>query len=114
MEDVLEEIGGTKYLIVISHLAQGESPAMSKRRLYNAKYFFLTAPNSRPPDSILTAEGEKVSGKAYIDFFVGGDLSLRVFLNKDADFIVTACIADPPNSRCQSPKERIFYPCRLE
>ncbi|MFM9903656.1 MAG: hypothetical protein ACKVQJ_03685 [Pyrinomonadaceae bacterium] len=112
LEELGKIIGSTKFLIIVSHLSTAERTSLASRRLFNAKGFFTTPPFSRSPDSILIAEGEKVTGLGYVDFFVDNDLQLRIFLNKNAELVVTACVVDPPGSRCTSLREKKFFPCK--
>lgn len=112
LEGLAREIKSNEFLIIISHLGVGERKEMGFRRLYNAKYFFIHSPNNRPVSSILTAEGESVNGKGYIDFYVKGELELRIYIKKNAELIVTSCISDPPDKRCSPAREKQFYPCR--
>jgi len=111
LERIAAKIESNKYLIIVSHPERTERKSISSRRLYNAREFFKSSPYDRPTDSILIAEGEPITGYGYVDFFVEGKLELRIHVNKNAELVVTACVIDPPNSRCSNSHELLFYPC---
>jgi hypothetical protein len=67
----------------------------------------------RSPESILIAEGEKVKGKGYLDFYIAGKLELRVFLRKNADFHLLECVLDRPmENPCSNDLSKLLYPCK--
>jgi hypothetical protein len=118
MQDLSDVVGSKNLLIVVSHLGKGEKAALGVRRLYNAKTYFTkidVSPETRSADSVITAQGDAVDGDGFLDFYVKGQLELRVYINKNADFIVTSCIVDPPGSNlCTSSYERLYYPCKAK
>jgi hypothetical protein len=116
--DLADKIGANDILIIVSHLGKAEKAAFGPRRLYNAKTYLTTTdtlPRVRPADSVITVQGDAVDGNGFLDFYVKGQLELRVYINKNADFSVTSCIVDPPGSNlCTSSYERPYYPCKAK
>jgi hypothetical protein len=115
MSKLADKLKLTDFLIVVSHLGKSEKSSYAHRRLYNAKTYFAgeyARPFKHSADSIVATEGERVEGNGYMDFYIKGRLELRIYLNKNADFVVTACIVDPPDSRCTDSRERLFFPCK--
>ncbi len=100
-------------VIVISHLGKNEKNVMATRRLYNAKTFLeLIAVKARSPERIITANGENSSGDGYLDFFVKGNLELRIYFPKNKDLFVQPCFEDPEQKPCTGENGKLFYPCR--
>lgn len=117
MKNLGDKLKAVDFLIIVSHLGKSEKSSYTQRRLFNAKTYFAgeySQTPKHPAHAIVTAEGERVEGNGYLDFYVRGRLELRVFLHKNADFVVTACIVDPPNSRCTDVRERMFFPCKAK
>lgn len=103
-------------IIIISHLGKNEKSIFGKRRLHNAETFFTKGVNSsftRPLESLLIAEGEKVSSKGYLDFYVRGELELRIFFGKNKDLSVSPCAFNFPDEKpCSTDYEKLLYPCK--
>ncbi len=115
--DVLSQYSKkSKLIIIISHLGEIENSAFGKRRLHNAKTFFTKGVNSsftRSLESLLTAEGEKVSDKGYLDFYVEGELELRIVFGKNKDLSVSPCAFNFPDEKpCETDYEKLLYPCK--
>ncbi|HEX8368003.1 MAG TPA: hypothetical protein VF604_05635 [Pyrinomonadaceae bacterium] len=106
---------GNEFVLIISHTGQNEKKYFGERRLYNAKIFLTKGFVSinRTPESIIIAQGERVSQKGYLDFFVDGILELRIFFDKNQDFFLGTCVLDYPYEKpCSSAYDKLFYPCK--
>ena len=104
-------------IIVISRPGQHERRDISSRRLHNALNFLVKEfrPGfKREPGSIVTAEGERVEGRGYLDFYVQGNLELQIFFEKDRDLLVPPCVFSPEEKPCSTVYEAQFYPCKKE
>lgn len=103
-------------IIIVSRLGSNERKNIGLRRLHNAETFFnqgLRAESTRPLESILLAEGRRVQGKGYLDFFVKGKLELRIFFETNHDLRVPPCVLlFPEEKACSSDFEKLFYPCK--
>jgi len=103
-------------IIIVSHTGTNEKESFGKRRLHNAKAFLNKAflkEYSRSLESILVAEGEKVKGKGYLDFYIAGKLELRIYLRKNTDFYLVECVLDHPYEKpCSSDLSKSLYPCK--
>ena len=96
LTQLVDKIGANDILIIVSRLGKIEKSSRS-RRLYNAKMYLTTVepqPLSRmlPAESVISTQGDAAEGNGFLDFYVKGQLELRVYLNKNADFVVTSCI----------------------
>ena len=92
-------------LFVVAHRGQSEkSRQYNYRRLYNAKAFIIGT-FSAQADKVTFAEGEEITGKGQVRFYMGNDLRLRVTFRHGADFCVTCC--DFPNPCYYSRENRI-------
>lgn len=101
-------------IIIISHIGKGEADKFGKRRLSNAKTFLTqeTVYYKKPPEFVVTAEGEKVGGEGYLDFYVHGEFEVRIFIEKNKDLYLGDCGAEPDQKPCQTAYEKLFYPCK--
>jgi hypothetical protein len=103
-------------IIIVSHIGTNEKKSFGKRRLHNARVFYDKAflkEYTRPAESILIAEGEKVKGKGYLDFYIAGKLELRIFFRKNADLWIGQCVIDPGYEKpCSSDLSKSLYPCK--
>ncbi|HEX9961723.1 MAG TPA: hypothetical protein VGB00_12360 [Pyrinomonadaceae bacterium] len=103
-------------IIIISHTGTNEKESFGKRRLHNAKMFYDKAflkEYTRPPESILIAEGEKVKGRGYLDFYIAGKLELRIVFRKNADLWIGKCVIDPGYEKpCKDDLSKWLYPCK--
>jgi hypothetical protein len=105
-----------EFILIVSHTGQNEKEYFGERRLYNAKTFLTKAfvpEYNRVPESIIIAQGERVSQKGYLDFFIGGILELRIFFPKNRDFFLGKCVLDYPTEKpCSLTHNKLFYPCK--
>lgn len=109
------ELDSKELIIVISHLGKNEKQRMANRRLYNAKTFIRwMAGKGRSDERIIAGIGEPSSDQGYLDFFVEGDLELRIYFPKNKDLLVQPCFEDPEQKPCTGENGRMFYPCRKD
>lgn len=104
-------------IIILSHVASTEKKRFGVRRLHNASTFLRMdrdKSNIRSKIPVIAAEGSKVVGTGYVDFFVNGRLQLRIFLRKNSDLVVSPCVAEPEDKPCSGINERLFYPCKAK
>ncbi len=102
-------------VIIVSHLGIDEKVNVGKRRLNNAKIFLSKERDpqyGRSLESIVVAEGDRSKDKGFVDFFVGGQLELRIFLPKNRDLLVQPCVGEPEQKECATKLQRLFYPCK--
>jgi hypothetical protein len=102
-------------LIIVSHLGVSEKVKFGGRRLANAKTF-LNLNNQelkRESDSIILTQGERVQGLGYLDFYVKGELELRIYVNKNKDLFLSDCVLNYPDEKpCTTKYSKLFYPCK--
>ena len=102
-------------IIVIAHANISEKNQINGRRMHNAITFLTKGFEkgfNRSIDSIVAAEGQKTSGFGYLDFYVKGELELRILLNKNQDLILSPCVLQFPDKKCSSDIEKSYFPCR--
>lgn len=101
-------------ITIISHLGIDEKKKFGQRRLYNAKTFLTKGFDkfNRLPESVLIAEGEIKDEKGYLDFYVKGEVELRIFFRKNTDLIVPPCVKSIEEKSCETDFEKLFYPCK--
>lgn len=117
LNTIAYETGADELIIVIARLGEGERRrALNLRRLHNVRVYlteYLAVHNaSRRPETIILAEGERVSGYGRIEFYIRGRLEAALRLRRNTDLIVGTCVPDDPNQDpCSFARERNFYPC---
>jgi len=83
--------GDEGLVIMIARLGRGEvSRKLNRRRLHNARTF-LTEFGHRSPETIVTAEGDRVDGYGRVELYAGGKLFYVLFASQNADLPVGAC-----------------------
>jgi hypothetical protein len=115
LDTLIQSIHTDKMLLIVSHLGKRENRAdLSRRRLYNIKTYYTKGfdQTEREAESIVIADGEKVTGKGYLDFYVEGQIILRLYLNYNRDLTFGPCTLLPEEKRCSTAYEKMFYPCR--
>ncbi len=117
--DVLtQRTSPNKLIIVIAHLGDGETrPNLNQRRLHNVRTYwleYLTAEGARrKPETVVLAEGERISGYGRLHFYVDGKLIGVLKLRRNADLLVGTCYPTPvERDPCTLKTDRNFYPCR--
>lgn len=102
--------GDHSTIIAIAHLGTGEtSPALNRRRLHNVKAYLTQFGWKRAPDTVVTAEGERVNGYGRIDIYVRGGHWASLAIRRNADIIVGSC--EPDHMRGEE-ENTTFYPFR--
>ena len=112
MVELVRKSDGDRALIVISHLGTGERDISHQRRLFNARSYLSSPFFDRPwkRGLIVLGRGESVVGLGYLDFFVDGELALRIQLERNADLYLGDCGGG--EGACSNPFEEQFYPCQ--
>ena len=102
-------------ILIISHLGKSEKDKVADRRLYNARTFISRfATKARSPERIIISKGEKSTADGYLDFFVNGQLEMRVIFPKNRDLLVQPCVQDPEKTPCSDEDSLFYYPCRAK
>ncbi|MBK7708581.1 MAG: hypothetical protein IPJ30_23180 [Acidobacteria bacterium] len=100
-------------IIIVSHLGKSEKARLGQRRLFNARTFLVfISTKSRSMSRIIAAQGERVPGKGFLDFYVKGELELRIFFLKNRELFVQPCFEGVDTKPCSGEDGRRFYPCR--
>jgi hypothetical protein len=102
--------GKNSLVIAIARLGGGERrPDLNRRRLHNVRTYLITFDN-RSPQTIITAQGERVSGYGRIELYVDGKLFYVLAIRPNADLAVGGCSFDGDDP-CKYEREKKFYPC---
>jgi hypothetical protein len=105
-----DQAGKDGLVIVIARLGDGERrDDLNRRRLHNVRTY-LKDFDHRSPHTIITAEGERVSGYGRVELYVGGKLFYVLMIRSNADLAVGACSFEG-NDPCAYERERKLYPC---
>lgn len=79
-------------LIVIARLGEGEqNREINRRRLHNVRTYLSEYVHARAPETIITAEGERVNGYGRIELYVGGKLFHVLTIPRNEDLLVGSC-----------------------
>ncbi|MCI0525212.1 MAG: hypothetical protein L0Y75_08130 [Acidobacteria bacterium] len=91
LHNINEIAGKDNLIIIIARLGSGErNKALNSRRLHNARAF-LKEFLRRDEQAILVAEGEKVTGRGRLDFYIGGKLTDSLGMSANEDLYVGTC-----------------------
>jgi hypothetical protein len=102
--------GDNGLVIMIARLGSGEGRReLNRRRLYNARTF-LTEFGHRNPQTIVTAEGERVNGYGRVELYASGKLFHVLMINRNDDLAVGACSFEGDDP-CTYELEKKLYPC---
>jgi hypothetical protein len=87
---------GPKGLIIaIARLGDGEySREFNRRRLHNVRIYLTEFDWHRTPDTVITAEGERVRGYGRIELYVNGKLFEVLATKRNRDLLVGSCEPD--------------------
>lgn len=100
--DRIHSEAGDGLIIAIARLGDGElTRELNRRRLYNIRTYLIYN-RARKGKTIITAEGERVSGRGRVEVYVGGKLIDVLGIAQGEDILVGGC--DGPDDR--------FYPLR--
>ena len=79
-------------LIVIARLGDGEqNRGLNNRRLHNVRAYLSEYVHARAPETIITAEGERVNGYGRIELYVRGKLFHVLTIPRNGDLLVGSC-----------------------
>jgi hypothetical protein len=112
LDAVSREAGENGLVIVIARLGDGERDGnWNHRRLHNVRTYLTEWDGRRDPKTVITAEGDRVSGYGRIELYVGGKLFHVLLVRRNADLIVGSCTYEinPPN---EQQREKNLYPWR--
>lgn len=102
--------GDAGLVIMIARLGNGERRReLNRRRLHNARTF-LTEFGHRNPQTIVTAEGDRVDGYGRVELYAGGKLFDVLMTNPNNDLAVGACSFEGDDP-CTYELEKELYPC---
>ena len=104
------QAGKDGLVIAIARLGNGERRQdLNRRRLHNLRTYLVEF-NGRSPQTIITAEGERVSGYGRVELYVGGKLFYVLMIRPNADLAVGACSFEG-DGPCTFEREKKLYPC---
>jgi hypothetical protein len=104
------QAGKDGLVIAIARLGDGERRQdLNRRRLHNLRTYLVEF-DGRFPETIITAEGERVSGYGRVELYVGGKLFYVLMIRPSADLAVGACSFEGDDP-CTYERERKLYPC---
>lgn len=103
--------GDSGLVIMIARLGTRETrKELNDRRLHNARTFLIEF-GQRVPQTIVTAEGDRVDGYGRVELYVGGKLFHVLLMSRDDDLAVGACSFEGRDP-CTDEREKKLYPCR--
>ncbi len=123
LDGITQKTPADELIFVIARLGSGETrPNLNWRRLHNVRAYwtgYLPEGHRRKPETIILAEGERISGYGHLEFYVGGNLVwvIKIARNSDVDFgdcypPDDSYIRNRVYNPCWVESHRIFYPCR--
>jgi hypothetical protein len=113
LEDAHHAVDKDGLLILIARLGDGENRQdFNRRRLHNARTYLTEYLKLRAPETIITAEGERVKGYGRIELYVGGKLHYVLALKRNADLIVGSCEPAELDDARQKELRLKLYPWR--
>ena len=105
-----DQAGKDGLVIVIARLGDGERRYdLNRRRLHNVRTYLVEF-DRRSPQTIITAEGERISGYGRVELYVGGKLFYVLMIRPNADLAIGSCSFEGDDP-CSYERERKFYPC---
>lgn len=105
-----DQAGKDGLVIVIARLGDGEQRVdLNHRRLHNVRTYLVEF-DRRSPQTIITAEGERVKGYGRVELYVGGKLFYVLMIRPNADFAVGSCSFEGEDP-CSPEREKKLYPC---
>lgn len=99
MDAIINETRETgSLIIIISRLGTGDTRAnLHRRRLHNAVTRLVEYATPMLRDKVVTAIGERVTGKGKVEFYVNGRLFYVALFKPNADFRMDCCDEVYPN-----------------
>lgn len=102
--------GADGTIIAIARLGDGErSRELNRRRLHNVRVYLTEFDWQRAPQTVITAEGERVRGYGRVELYVRGILFAVLQVRRNQDLLVGSC--EPDDIRPVG-AERNLYPYR--
>lgn len=116
LDNLVQNWESTTLVIIVSHARRDEKSKFGSRRLYNAKTYFTMEglKNRRSTDLVLTAHGETAADDGYLDFYIQGELELRILFRKNDDLRLGDCAPDSADGTCPTTFDKMFYPCKRQ
>jgi hypothetical protein len=113
LEAANHDAGKEGVIIILARLGSRERrSSLNRRRLYNARAYLTEYLRARTSNTIVTAEGERTTGYARIEVYVGGKLYHVFAVERDADFIVGSCEPEELDDSRQKALRMKLYPWR--
>jgi hypothetical protein len=113
LEDAHHAASKDGLIILIARLGNGENRQdLNHRRLHNARFYLTQYLNLRAPETIVTAEGERVKGYGRIEIYISGKLHDALALKRNADLIVGSCEPEELDDARQRQLRLKLYPWR--
>lgn len=105
-----QEAGEDGLIIAIARLGDGEQRReINRRRLHNVRVYLTEFDWHRAPETVITAEGERVRGYGRVELYVGGRLFRVLAVRPNRDLSVGSC---EPDDERPVEAERNLYPHR--
>jgi hypothetical protein len=111
--EMASQQAGNDKLIIIARLGDGErNRKLNWRRLQNARAYLSKYITARNPETIILAEGERVTGYGRIEIYVGGKLFSALAVKRNEDLIVGSCEPEQLDDARQRQLRKKLYPWR--
>ena len=95
---------------MIARLGDSEQrQELNRRRLHNARTYLVEFEH-RSPQTIITAEGERVKGYGRVELYVGGKLFYVLMIRPNANFAVGSYSYEGEDPGTHE-REKKLYPC---
>lgn len=92
LDAVHQMAGDDGVIIAVARLGDGErNRSLSRRRLQILKSYLTNAPWTRPRETVVVAEGERVKGYGRIELYVGGKRVHVLPIKRNRAFLVQSC-----------------------
>lgn len=90
--------GAEGTIIAIARLGDGErSRALNRRRLHNVREFLTNFGWQRNPNTVITAEGERIKGYGRVELYVRGIPLIALAAKRNQDLLVGSCLGPDKN-----------------
>lgn len=115
LEGAHQAAGKDGLIILIARLGNGEyRQELSRHRLHSASAYLTDYVRVRSPESIITAEGQRVNGYGRIELYVGGKLFYVLALRRNAELSVGSCEPEELDDPRQRELRKKLYPWRYK
>lgn len=106
-----QDAGRGGLIIMIARLGDGErSRELNQHRLHSARAYLTEYRAVRSPDTIVIAEGERVTGYGRIELYIGGKLHTLFAIRRNADLSVGSCEPQELDDPRQRELRKKLYP----